>query len=160
MGSGHKILELDNSPHLHGSFANFTFRGFHFKQYAKIMHKLFILEKSHWNISEQNQQMVLFRNPQVTTPGQLKVRFKHLRGGGGVFKLKFFFNECIISQKYCVEISSRSEKNWRSYEYLSVQVLTNGRDKLTSCELVEQRSKRRTPVTKEEFWVDKYKKML
>ena len=40
------------------------------------------------------------------------------------------------------------------------QVLTNGRDKLTSCELVEQRSKRRTTVKKEEFCVDKYKKML
>ena len=40
------------------------------------------------------------------------------------------------------------------------QVLANGCDKLTSCELVEQRSKQRTTPKKEEFCVDKYKKML
>ena len=43
--------------------------------------------------------------------------------GGEVSKLFFciFFNECIISQEYCVEISSRSEQNWRSCEYWSVR---------------------------------------
>lgn len=37
---------------------------------------------------------------------------------------------------------------------------SNGPDKLTICELVEQRSKRRTTVKKKEFCVDKRKKML
>ena len=50
----------------------------------------------------------------VLTTSTLRV-YVHYAFGWGIkiffSLLKFFFNECIISQEYCVKISSRSEQN-------------------------------------------------